>query len=444
MTKYLKHFETTSEYESYIGGGEALLPNVSYVEEDKGLKYNPYVAPPKDFVDCIHSLYFNGIEYDIPTREEGDTDRWVNVTDSSFYDYSTYPTPKTTQVILSIETGNYSQEDVVSKLTATYRFMGYGSGIHTIINGQDFDNEDIYFVTDLTVEYVDTINGYDRYRIITPLSIALQEDFDGVDQYIDFNWDGNGCLTGSISIGSTNKVQMSSITITPSSLTLNENETKYIQITYAPSNAYFPMIDAEVIGNPKHVSIDNSRIFPAMMENVQVTALSSGTNTLLFEYDDNPSISATCQVAVAEQVNVQYIKVYEVQQYDDVLITQGDLGVSELIETNVISGSEYFIICEGTDIGSMWENGDLEVDISYGYDSGSDFAIDDFKPGLWNINSENSPVYFNSNNSINIDIGTASTTHYPSITQFQNVDIIFYLPNSTENMTLKLIRQATS
>lgn len=282
-----------------------MLPNVSYVEEEKGLKYNPYVAPPKDFVDCIHSLYFNDIEYDVPTREEGDIDRWVNVTDSSFYDYSTYPTPKTTQVILSIESGNYSQEDVISKLTAEYQFIGYSGGIHTIINGQDFDNEDIYIVSDLTVEYVDTINGYDRYRITTPLSIALQEDFDGVDHYIKFYWEGNACLVSSISIGSTNKVQMSSITITPSSLTLNENETETIVITYTPSNAYFPVIDAEVSGNPKHVSIDRSHIFPAMMDNIQVTALSSGTNTLLFEYDDNPSVSATCQVAVAKQVNVK-------------------------------------------------------------------------------------------------------------------------------------------
>ena len=331
-----------------------MLPNVSYVEEEKGLKYNPYVAPPKDFVDCIHSIFFNDIEYDdIPPREEGDIDRWVYVTDSSFYDYSTYPTPKTTQVILSIETGNYSQEDVISKLTAEYRFMGYGSGIHTIINRQDFDNEDMYIVSDLTVEYVDAINGYDRYRITTPLSIALQEDFDGIDHYIGFYWDGNECLTSSISIGSTNKVQMSSITITPSFLTLNKNETETIQITYTPSNAYFPMIDVEVSGNPKHVSIDNSRIFPAMMDNIQVTALSSGTNTLLFEYDDNPSVSATCQVAVAKSVNVQYIKVYEAQHSKDVLIAQGNLGVSELIEANVISGMRYFINCEGTGIGDM-------------------------------------------------------------------------------------------
>ena len=38
--KYLKHFETTSEYESYIGGG-AVLPNVSYTEDTLKVYFNP-------------------------------------------------------------------------------------------------------------------------------------------------------------------------------------------------------------------------------------------------------------------------------------------------------------------------------------------------------------------------------------------------------------------
>ena len=38
--KYLKHFETTSEYETYIGGG-AVLPNVSYTEDTLKVYFNP-------------------------------------------------------------------------------------------------------------------------------------------------------------------------------------------------------------------------------------------------------------------------------------------------------------------------------------------------------------------------------------------------------------------
>ena len=38
--KYLKHFETTSEYETYIGGG-AVLPNVSYTDDTLKVYFNP-------------------------------------------------------------------------------------------------------------------------------------------------------------------------------------------------------------------------------------------------------------------------------------------------------------------------------------------------------------------------------------------------------------------
>ena len=43
MAKYLKLFETTSEYETYISGEDVLLPNVSYCEDNNGISYNPWV-----------------------------------------------------------------------------------------------------------------------------------------------------------------------------------------------------------------------------------------------------------------------------------------------------------------------------------------------------------------------------------------------------------------
>ena len=45
MGDYLKLFETTSEYETYIEGQDAILPNVSYCEDNNGVHYNPYVPP---------------------------------------------------------------------------------------------------------------------------------------------------------------------------------------------------------------------------------------------------------------------------------------------------------------------------------------------------------------------------------------------------------------
>jgi hypothetical protein len=43
MGNYLKFFETHSEYETYIGGQDVLLPNVSYCEDMNEVHYNPYV-----------------------------------------------------------------------------------------------------------------------------------------------------------------------------------------------------------------------------------------------------------------------------------------------------------------------------------------------------------------------------------------------------------------
>ena len=50
MSKYLKLFETTSQYEAYMGGGEKILPNVSLIEETNKVEYNPYIPPRNDII----------------------------------------------------------------------------------------------------------------------------------------------------------------------------------------------------------------------------------------------------------------------------------------------------------------------------------------------------------------------------------------------------------
>ena len=46
MGKYLKEFTTHAEYEAYINGGEAILPNVSTCDDQPThVHYNPYVKP---------------------------------------------------------------------------------------------------------------------------------------------------------------------------------------------------------------------------------------------------------------------------------------------------------------------------------------------------------------------------------------------------------------
>lgn len=44
--KYLKYFEEVSAHETYKNGSGYVLPNVSYIEENKGVSFDPYVEPP--------------------------------------------------------------------------------------------------------------------------------------------------------------------------------------------------------------------------------------------------------------------------------------------------------------------------------------------------------------------------------------------------------------
>ena len=45
MGKYLKKFDTHSEYESYITSSDKILPNVSYCEDNNDVHYNPWTDP---------------------------------------------------------------------------------------------------------------------------------------------------------------------------------------------------------------------------------------------------------------------------------------------------------------------------------------------------------------------------------------------------------------
>ena len=52
--KYLKLFKIHSDYEEYINGGEAVLPNVSYCEDERGMHYSPYV--PHDYTQDYFTM----------------------------------------------------------------------------------------------------------------------------------------------------------------------------------------------------------------------------------------------------------------------------------------------------------------------------------------------------------------------------------------------------
>ena len=53
MGKYIKTFDTHDEYETYIGGGEAILPNVSYCKNINDVHYNPFLVGINTYISCV-------------------------------------------------------------------------------------------------------------------------------------------------------------------------------------------------------------------------------------------------------------------------------------------------------------------------------------------------------------------------------------------------------
>ena len=85
MADYLKNFETTEDYNTYINGNDVLKPNVSYCEDNNEVHYNP-IPPPETRVVAI----FNVTDSSNPTQlypyydEEGWESEWVKGAD--FFD----------------------------------------------------------------------------------------------------------------------------------------------------------------------------------------------------------------------------------------------------------------------------------------------------------------------------------------------------------------------
>ena len=53
MGDYLKLFETHAEYQEYSGGGEMILPNVSYCEDNNEVHYNPIPDYSKEYLTFV-------------------------------------------------------------------------------------------------------------------------------------------------------------------------------------------------------------------------------------------------------------------------------------------------------------------------------------------------------------------------------------------------------
>lgn len=55
MLKYLKKFQTHNEYDTYINGEDAALPNVSYCVAQRDVHYNPYVEIERKIIAIVNA-----------------------------------------------------------------------------------------------------------------------------------------------------------------------------------------------------------------------------------------------------------------------------------------------------------------------------------------------------------------------------------------------------
>ena len=66
--KHLKKFDNNSSYEEYILSEDFITPNVSYVEEDNEVYYNPFQSSNNDSYDNWVKATYNVTDNSTATR----------------------------------------------------------------------------------------------------------------------------------------------------------------------------------------------------------------------------------------------------------------------------------------------------------------------------------------------------------------------------------------
>ena len=68
--EYLKSFTTDAEYQQFLGGGDFITPNVSAVEENNKVYYNPIFFPLPRYNNYDFPLNLNSSLYGAPSEEQ--------------------------------------------------------------------------------------------------------------------------------------------------------------------------------------------------------------------------------------------------------------------------------------------------------------------------------------------------------------------------------------
>ena len=165
MGKYLKLFETHTEYQTYAQSGDMIKPNVSYCEDNNEVHYNPYVHDySQDYLtfvaleDGTFTLSTNAVSYSL---DDGET--WAELTKNT-----ATPTVTTGNKIMWKGTLTPASSNGVGTFSATGNFDVQGNAM-SLLYGDNFKGQ-----TDLTGKNHAFYNlFYQNTKVVSAKNLSL-------------------------------------------------------------------------------------------------------------------------------------------------------------------------------------------------------------------------------------------------------------------------------
>ena len=189
MGNYIKLFETHSAYNTYITGGDAILPNVSYCEDQNGVHYNPIPSPSGLYLtfDILSDGTITWSKYgsnSVIRTISYSTDNganWTSITSTS------------AGVVINVETGDklifkgennrycdIADYDNYNHFGGTASFNAYGN-ILSLFYGDNFAQ--YTQLPDITGYYGHMACLFSQSKVVSAKNLAIPSDTTNVDNY---------------------------------------------------------------------------------------------------------------------------------------------------------------------------------------------------------------------------------------------------------------------
>ena len=250
MAIYLKKFETHTQYDTYINGSDAILPNVSICTTEGDVHYNPYTEPPAE------------------TRLVAK----FNVTDTN----------SPTQIASSVNGFSSIEIDGIEQPSVTSGYTFSTTGEHTVK----------YMLIDPT-----TIDNMDFYGCSRLSSITIPSVVTSIGQYVFYNCGGLTNITlpsGLTSIGERAFSECSSL----SSVTIPNG------VTSIGESAFGYCYSLTSIDIPNSVTSIGDYVFQGCSGLTSCTIGSGVTSIGISVFSGCRSItSITCNAMIATTIN---------------------------------------------------------------------------------------------------------------------------------------------